>query len=230
MANTRSQLVAAQIYQLTQDGQKDNSGISVPCMFNPYEYEVRKTNSYTAGPMNNSAVPEVEFKSSGPQTLTLNLIFDTYDSEGETKEDVSLTTRKLWQLMDPKSTTVSGTQNKIPAPQVAFEWGKLLFKAVITNMTQKFTLFDKDGIPVRATVNITFQQYRDFDKYGYQNPTSGGGPVHGIRKVIAGDRLDTIAQESYGDVSKWRLIAEHNQITNPLAIIPGLLLTVPLDE
>jgi hypothetical protein len=237
MGYTRSNLEAARIYQLDKDGNEDKSGICVSCMFNPYQYEVRKTNSYTDDPKNNSAVPQIEFKSSGPQTLTLSLFFDTYEEykSGErinkTEDfDVSLITRKLWQLMDPKTNKSAGKNNKIPPPQVAFQWGNLLFKAVITSMTQKFTMFSKDGTPVRATVDITFQQYRDFQKYGYQNPTSGGGPVHGIRRVVAGDRLDTIAQESYGDSSKWRLIAEHNHISNPLGIFPGQQLTIPLDN
>jgi nucleoid-associated protein YgaU len=98
---------------------------------------------------------------------------------------------------------------------------------VITNMTQKFTLFKQDGTPVRAKVDVTFTQHKDLNDYPAQNPTSGGGPIERVRTVIAGDRLDTLAHEIYGDATKWRLIADYNRITNPMALHPGKQLTIP---
>ena len=119
--------------------------------------------------------------------------------------------------------------DKVAPPQVAFEWGVFRFVSYITNMTQKFTLFKHDGTPVRAKVNVTFTQYTDVEDYKPQNPTSGGGPIERVWRVIAGDRLDTIAAEVYQDATKWRLIAEHNQIVNPLALRPGQQLSIPVD-
>jgi nucleoid-associated protein YgaU len=118
----------------------------------------------------------------------------------------------------------------MPPPEVAFEWGVFRFVAVITEMTQKFTLFKLDGTPVRAKVDVTFTQHKDVNDYPGQNPTSGGGPIQRIRQVIAGDRLDTIAFEVYGDATRWRNIAEHNQINNPLDLHPGQQLAIPMDK
>ena len=117
----------------------------------------------------------------------------------------------------------------MPPPEVAFEWGVFRFVAYITNMTQKFTMFKPDGTPVRAQVDVSFTQYVDREDYPNQNPTSSGGLINQIRKVIAGDRLDTIAYEVYGDATKWRLIASYNHIKNPLAIRPGMQLVIPQD-
>lgn len=118
---------------------------------------------------------------------------------------------------------------KLSPHRFAFEWGVFKFVSYITTMTQKFTLFQPDGTPVRAKVEVTFTQYTDVNDYPNQNPTSGGGPNERIRRVIAGDRLDTIAAEVYRDPSKWRLIAAHNQIDNPLALRTGQLLRIPMD-
>jgi hypothetical protein len=63
-----------------------------------FEYTVTKQNSY-GREENNSDTPHAEFKKSGPQTLKLSLIFDTY----EKVEDVSRTTVKLRQLMESKT-------------------------------------------------------------------------------------------------------------------------------
>ncbi len=223
MTNTRGNLVAAKIYEVDQSGEKKGGGISVDCMFNPFEYSVSKSNNYDDKPKNNSAVPHVEFTKAGPQTLKLNLNFDTY----EAGTDVSQVTDNLWKLMESKTRKEGKKNKKIPPPEVAFEWGVFRFVAVITSMTQKFTLFKPDGTPVRALVDITFTQYIDREDYKSQNPTSGGGPLDRIRRVIAGDRLDTIAYEIYGDSSKWRLIAETNHIENPLAVRPGMELVIP---
>lgn len=223
MANTRGNLVAASIFEVDDSGEKKGGGVSVDCMFNPFEYTVSKSNTYGESSRNNSDVPEVEFKKAGPQTLKLSLMFDTYEAD----EDVSLTTNKLWKLMETKTRQGSGDDNKVPPPEVAFEWGVFRFVAVITNMTQKFTLFKQDGTPVRAKVDVTFTQHKDLNDYPAQNPTSGGGPIERVRTVIAGDRLDTIAHEIYGDAAKWRLIADYNHITNPMALHPGKQLTIP---
>lgn len=222
--NTRGNLTAAQIYEVDREGNKVGGGISVACMFNPYEYRVSKTNSFSQRPQNDSDVTQAEFQSAGPQTLTLSLYFDTY----EKKEDVSQVTRKLWQFMETKSQPTSGRGQKIPPPQVAFEWGVFRFVAYITNMTQTFTLFKHDGTPVRARVEVTFTQYIDVDDYDRQN-SIGGTFYEQAWRVTTGDRLDIIAGEVYGDPHKWRLIANRNHITNPYDLRPGQILQIPLD-
>ena len=223
MSNTRGNLVAARIFEVDDSGEEKSGGLSVDCMFNPFEYTVTKQNTYEDKSHNRSSVPQVEFKKAGAQTLKLNLMFDTY----EQGEDVSLITNKLWKFMDPKTRESGNSNRKVPPPDVAFEWGVFRFVAVITQMTQKFTLFQPDGTPVRANVDVTFTQHRDVEDYPNQNPTSGGGDIEKVRRVIAGERLDTIAYEVYGDATKWRLIAERNGLRDPLALRPGQVLTIP---
>ncbi len=225
MSNTRGDLVAARIYEVDKSGKEKGGGISVNCMFNPFEYSVSKSNSFNDQPKNNADVPHVEFTKAGPQTLKLNLTFDSYEAD----DDVSLVTNKLWKLMESKTRREGKKTKKIPPPEVAFEWGVFRFVAYIASMTQKFTLFKADGTPVRAQVDVSFTQYIDREDYPNQNPTSGGGPIDRIHRVIAGDRLDTIAYEVYGDAAKWRLIAEYNHVGNPLAIRPGMQIVIPQD-
>ncbi|MBN1147922.1 MAG: LysM peptidoglycan-binding domain-containing protein [Anaerolineales bacterium] len=222
---TRGKLVAARIYEVDEEGHERGGGISVNCMFNPFEYTITKSNTYDESPRNNSDTPQGEFFKSGAQTLQLTLVFDTY----ETSTDVSLETNKLWKFMMTKTQEAANQNEKIEPPQVAFEWGVFKFTSYITNMTQRFTLFKNDGTPVRANVNVTFTQYTDVNDYPRQNPTSGGGPIERIWRVVAGDRLDTIAAAVYRDAGKWRLIAENNGVHNPLALRPGTHLRIPVD-
>jgi hypothetical protein len=224
MPRTRGNLEAASIYEVDENGEENQGGHAVSCMFNPYEYTISKTNTFSEEPANDSNTPHAELSNSGPQTLKVKLTFDTY----ETGEDVTLETNKLWSFM-MRSDNGSGSENeRSETPQVAFEWGVFKFVSYITQMSQKFTLFKNDGTPVRATVDVTFTQYTDVNDYPDQNPTSGGGPNERVYRIIAGDRLDTIAGEIYRDTSKWRMIAEHNKISNPLRLQPGRILRIPI--
>lgn len=218
-----NQLVKAKIIEVDSSGNPKSGGVEVPCMFNPYEYTVSKSNNYEMKAGNGGDVPKVEFKSAGAQTLRLKLIFDSY----EAKEDVSETTRKLWKLMESKTRRENNKTKKIPPPEVAFEWGVFRFVSVITNMTQKFTLFLPSGVPVRADVDITFTQHIDIEDYANQNPTSGGGVTERVWRVTAGDRIDLIAAEVYGDATKWPSIARYNRLLLPHRLEPGTSLNIP---
>jgi hypothetical protein len=224
MPLTRGNLEAATIYEVDENGEARQGGQTISCMFNPYEYTVSKTNTFSEEPANDSNTPHAELSNTGPQTLSVKLTFDTY----ETGEDVTQETNKLWGFM-MRNENGSGSQNeRSETPQVAFEWGVFKFVSFITQMTQKFTLFKNDGTPVRATVDVTFTQYTDVNDYPEQNPNSGGGPNERIYRVLAGDRIDTIASDIYRDASKWRMIAEHNHIPNPLRLRPGQVLRIPI--
>ena len=218
MKTTRSNLKPAVIYAV-----KDGKSSGVPCMFNPYEYSISKQNSYKEE-QSNSKTSTKQFSKVGSKTLKLNLLFDTYE-EGTSVTDI---TNRLWTFMEPVESEQAS--ERLEPPRVAFEWGNFCFEAHLTSMTQKFTLFTHEGTPVRADVQVTFDQFKDPNDLPQQNPTSGGGPISRVWRVRRGDRLDLIAAEVYGDATRWRKIADYNQLTNPLALRPGLNLRIPLEN
>ncbi len=225
MTQTRGHLKAARIYAVSDaTGSEDSSLPSAACMFNPYEYTVSQSNSFYDVPTGQQKQDNKELSQAGSQSLSLKLIFDSYESGGDIYEQ----THNLWTFMklrdDPGK---AGNASKKSPPRVAFEWGGFKFISYITSLSQRYTLFTTDGTPVRAEVDITFTHYED--PQGNQNPTSGGGPAFRVHRVVAGDRLDVIAAQNYGDASKWRLIAQANDIVNPLVLRPGQVLRLPLE-
>ncbi len=178
--------------------------VVVQCAFNPKEYGVTKKNKWTAPPAKGQNLAEYEFGGGDPSTMTLALMFDTFSS-----------------LHDKKSK--SGRP-----PQVLFQWGHAFgFIAVITSITQKFLLFKDDGTPVRATLDVAFQQVVESGLRPPQNPTSGG--VGGSREwtVKDGDSLALIAYAEYGDSNAWRPIADVNRLTQVRRLRPGTVLEIP---
>jgi hypothetical protein len=196
------------------------------CMFNPHELTLVKQNAYDSGDTKGSNVPKVKFQQGGAESLTLQLFFDTYAEDS----DVRIHTAPLWQLMMVTDARKNPDTDKSEPTQVLFQWGIFIFKAVITSLSQKFTLFNKDGVPLRTTVDVTFQQAEDEQKHHRQNPTSGGGPPMRVSTMQAGDRLDLLAHRVYGDPSHWRLIARANGVRHPLRLREGQVLIIPTLE
>jgi nucleoid-associated protein YgaU len=101
------------------------------------------------------------------------------------------------------------------------------FKAVITNLSMKFTMFLADGTPTRATANVTLKQAEDPGQRPFQNPTSGGNYGYTTHQVTQGEPIDLIAAREYGDASAWRFIADFNDIDDPFSLQPGSVISLP---
>ncbi len=202
---------------------------AITCLFNPTEYAFAKEVGWAEAADRGANIPQLEFVGGKPATLTLSLFFDTND----TGEDVRTKyTNDLWDLALVNPDRLDSKTNKGRPPECMFEWGNAWsFKAVVTSMTQKFTMFLEDGTPTRATVDLTLKQAHDPGRFPAQNPTSGGVAGHRTRVVQQRETLDLIAAEEYGESRHWRHIAEANGIDNPLRLRPGTRLAIPpLDE
>ncbi len=214
-------LVKATIRNLDTDA-------TVTCMFNPTKYSFTKSVGWglkEGASGRGLNLPPLEFTGGEAATITLNLFFDTTASG----EDVRTAyTNKLWELalINPDKID-QATQTGRP-PRCMFEWGQAWsFEAVVTNITQTFTMFLEDGTPVRATVDLSLKQATDPGRFPAQNPTSGGIAGHKTHVVEQRETLDLIAAREYGQSRYWRQIADFNGIVDPMRVRPGTVLTLP---
>ncbi|MBE0430677.1 MAG: peptidoglycan-binding protein [Dehalococcoidia bacterium] len=200
-----------------------DTGEKIPCLFNPNEYTYTKSNSWTQKPVKGENVPDLEFGGGGSATLTMSLFLDTSTTGGDVRD----TTGKLYKLMDIDEKATDMTTAKGRPPMVEFHWGRIWsFKAVITSLTEKCTLFRDDGVPVRATVSVTFLQAKEQGVNPPQNPTTAGQPGYKRRLVNEGDTIDWIAFDEYGDSALWRYIAHINNLDDPGRLRPGQMLAI----
>lgn len=201
------------------------AGPSVEVLFNPTEYRVSKSNQFAEVGIPGLSAPLLQFGRGNAQTLTMQLFFDTYDprhAEGRygKDQDVRLYTARVTDLMKLNS--------ELHAPPVCqFSWGHFSFIAVVQQADVRFTLFLPSGVPVRATVDVTFKQFFDgTEERGLLQ--SANYTKHYV--VRPGDTLAAIAADKYEDPAKWRPIAAANQLDDPLAIYPGQVLMIPAIE
>jgi len=203
----------------------DGGGSPIECMFNPKEYSFSKRNQWTLGKSKGSNMPQLEFGGGQPATLQMQLFFDTYAGGKDVRKEY---TDSIWQLMMVDQALKDPKNKKGRPPKVRFQWGSAWsFDAVITSVNQKFTLFLSDGTPVRATLDVTFQQIKDAALFPPQNPTSGGVGGERVWIVNAGDTLAWIAYREYGDSNQWRRIADANRLTQVRRLVPGTVLEIP---
>jgi hypothetical protein len=105
-------------------------------------------------------------------------------------------------------------------------WGRFDFRGVLTQADVTYTLFDRGGLPLRATVKITLQevvapQVRTAQEH------ANSPDLYQTWLVADGDRIDTIAFQVYGDSSWWRPLAAANMLRNPRVLDVGSVLLLP---
>ncbi len=210
------------------------AGACVECQFNPQELSISRSVRWSGEPIPERDFPRSEYKGGEATTYQLSLFFDAYAksdySETQKRRDIREDINGLMAM------TLRGYGFSVPIPypyfgeppSIIFVWGGIkLFRAVLTNITVKYTMFDEYGVPVRATADCTFtEQSHPLDFLPPQNPTTRTEARNTVR-VIQGDRLDLIASRFYGDSRMWRAIARENDLADPFDLKPGQLLAMP---
>ena len=193
-------------------------GRQIVAMFNPNQITVQKNVNWETVATLGRDVPDGQFTHGDPATLSLDLFFDTF-------EDGVSVLKRTDDIFHLTTVEKHGDIHRPPVCQLSWGLG-IFFQGVLTSLSQRFTLFLPTGIPVRATLNCTFRQWRSGrDEESLQRRESVD--VAKRRVVKLGDTLSSIANEEYRDPSLWRPIADANRLVNPRLLVPGMELVVP---
>lgn len=219
---SRAQLKKATITVL--DGADKGKVISV--LFNPTEYSLERSNSYKGTPVPGLGTPLMQFVNGESDSLSMDLFLDDYtDPKGPTslqqKEDDPLIKRlnALSKLME--------IDRDLHAPSpVRFNWGPLEFSAIIEKLGRKVTMFHPDGTPARATISISFKEYRTL-RQQLEDPRRESADKTKRRVVVSKERLWFIAAREYDDATEWTRIAIANDLDDPREIESGDWLLIP---
>lgn len=207
------------------------AGTRIDVLFNPAEYSIEKGNTFQSTSLPGLATPVTQFVTGNADTLSMELYFDTYSASsrhGEVtlREDVRHYTRKIANLMEIDPT--------LHAPPICeFIWGppigtpeNLQFRGILEKVSQKFTYFLDDGTPVRATLSVSFKEYKTVEQQLSEMKCQSADRTK-LREFKDGDAVWLYAANEYGDPEQWRVIADHNQLENPRIVAPGTKLELP---
>ncbi|SCG42737.1 CIS tube protein [Micromonospora coxensis] len=226
----------------------DSSGLRVDCLLNPETVQVTRlagvrprgvadTRLTGAGLADDPLV----FTGGGRTELVLDLLFDTDLVEGPTRPpDVRALTRPLWMLAENSA----AEHGWLRPPLVRLVWGKTWnVPGVIVAIAERFDAFGLTGSPRRSWLRLKLvrvAESADEAQEGFADELAAASTptaAPGSAVVATGDgsatpghsgvRFDLLAHDALGSPLRWRLLAEHNRITDPLAVPAGTTLAVP---
>jgi len=192
-----------------------DTGEDVSVMFNPKEYVIEKKTPWTEVNVFGMDAPPVQFTMGERKRLSMELFFDTSEEQG----DVRQYTNKVENMM------LVNAQEHRP-PLLRFSWGSLSFDCVLEDLVQRFTLFSNDGTPLRAICKVVFKEYSTAATQ--LSNTRRESADHTKRMALReGETLSSLSAREYNDCSKWRVIADANDIDDPENLEAGTIVELP---
>ncbi len=188
---------------------------SFDVLFNPTEYAHEIGNKFQETALPGLETPVLQFVNGEAQTLSMDLFFDTWTNRGGT--DVTAETEKI-------SCLLAIDADLHAPPPVRVTWGALAFTGVVQSVSQRFTMFNAAGQPVRATLSVTFKQYKTLSEQ-LNTPRRMSSDKTKLREPDGG--LWLLAHREYGDAREWRRIASHNGVRHPRLVDPGETVVLP---
>src|SRR3954452_19246482 len=197
------------------------SGDRVSVLFNPEEYTMSREINYAQAAIPGLSAPLLQFVNGAMQTLEMELLVDSREDHRRVAagSDVREQTGKVLDLMNIDATTHA-------PPPVLFAWGSFTFTCVLARATQRFIMFRQDGVPIRARVQVTFNEFRnvELEAKEIKRETADYSKRHTVHQ---GESIAEIAAVAYGAPALWRPIALRNAIDDPRELALGPRLAIP---
>ena len=199
------------------------------CLFNPSEFTMSREVSYAEHKIPGLGRPITQFISGGAQIMQFSLLFDSYSAGTETHVALAFASSKLPEMAKldvrrftaPITKLMEVSEDLHAPPAVVFKWGTTNFEGYMISLSEKFTMFNSIGTPVRAVLEITLRS-AETDAEVRNSPDRTK-----YRTVIDGDRLYMYAHNEYGSCGDWRFIADANGIDNPRLLRSGAHIVIP---
>ena len=215
-----------------EDNKKITSGEFI-ALVNPEGYTRSYRIKYKEQQASGTKARQMKFDKIEPEDIELEFMFDktgalpgtfkATDDAGikqESKEGV-------WPDIEKFKKVVYDFKGEIHQPPfLIIQWGELLFKCVLREMTINFRLFRPDGIPLRALVKAKFTSTVENELRVRQEAKSSPDITH-VRIVKAGDTLPMLAYEVYEDPAYYIQVAKANNLFTFRHLEPGRKIFFP---
>ncbi len=123
-------------------------GPTVVASLNPKQFQVDKTVPWSKQVTNQNDAPALEFTHAEPKNLSVELLFDSYQTGGSVKKLYIDKLEKMTEVVEALG----------HPPRVLFQWGGFQFYGAVESLSVTYTMFLDDGTPVRATANIKMKE------------------------------------------------------------------------
>ena len=210
--------------------------------YNPKEFSLEKNLQHGEINIPGLDAPLQQFVRGQAEKLSVELFFDTTEN-GMGRDATSVTdhTDRIYKLAKVENSSHAPAivtfcwNSKFPGSSLSYaEAGsgasgnqtRNSFVGVVESVRQQFTLFSSEGVPLRATVNLVLKEFRTLDEQLKQLRLNSPDRTHS-HPINDAETLSAIAGKYYGNASRWRFIAQENEITDPRRLQAGRIISVP---
>lgn len=194
-------------------------GLEFTAMFNPTTFNRKLEIEYADGQGFGTSSASKKFKKIKPQDYDMELLIDGTGASGP-KKDVPTEISSFMKVC----AEYNGEKHR--PNYLLISWAKLVLKAVLTSVDVSYTMFDKDGTPLRARITASFSGTVDDDLRSKEEKNSSPDLTH-LRIVRQGDTLPLMSERIYGDSKYYIQVAQANGLKNFRNIQPGERLFFP---
>jgi Contractile injection system tube protein/LysM domain len=182
-------------------------------MYNPEQFTLEEGNNFVEVAIPGLPTPPVQYIRGKARILSMELFFDTY----ELAVDVRQYSDQVVQLLE------QDPQTQAP-PVLVFTMGVFSFSCVLVQVNQRYTMFLRDGTPVRAALSVKFQEYAAVQVqvqagFFFLPPT--------VHNIVQGQTASGLAAAYLGNPARWREITNANNIDDPFHLPTGTSIVIP---
>jgi hypothetical protein len=205
-------------------------------MINPESFTYRHGISYEE-PKAQGALPSVgDFSKYAPEEVDFSLLLDGTGFMASVKRDPKsgaaqsvsaepvLSVEKRIKQLKSVVFTFDGSVHRPNI--VCLVWGNFTLYCCLTKIEIQYTLFNQQGEPLRAKVDLAFKGYLTKREESLRANKSSPDLTH-IVEVKAGDTLPLLCQRIYQDGSYCPEVARANNLTSFRYLKPGTKLIFP---
>ncbi len=153
-----------------------------------------------------------EFKSTKPEELKFDFILDgTNAIEGYHEASKSKTVHEQFTAFKEVVYDLNGDIHRPNFLKIF--WGDLKFQGILSGLDVNYTLFDRQGSPLRAKLTVTFLDFvAQKERVARENKKSPD--ITHTKLMKEGDRLDLMTYNIYNDSKYVLQIAKANGLTS----------------
>lgn len=220
----------------------NNTGDPIYVQYNPTEFSLEKGVQLAEISIPGLDAPLQQFVRGQAEKLTVELFFDTTDEGmGSKVKSVTEYTDQIFMLAKIESDShappvVTFCWNcKFPGALVSAKTNdaggnsnqsRTAFTGVVESVRQRFTLFNAEGVPLRATVNLTLREYRTLPVQLNQLNRNSPDRTHSHPLQVS-ETLSSLAGKYWQRSQAWRFIADENSLEDPRRVVAGQTLAIP---
>lgn len=194
---------------------------SYEVMLNPDTITLNRAIDYNEKQPPDSSQPSMKYKMTPGSSLSFALIIDC---TGIVDAKRTILPKELRQLLS----VVYDYNGSIHRPNfVKLTWGiGEVFKGVLTKFDTTYSLFDSNGVPLRAKVSLNFKSYTDPATVAKTENKQSPDLTH-LVNVTLGDSLPGLSQKVYDTPDYYIQLAEFNGLDKFRSLQTGVDLIFP---